>query len=384
MNLKPKKIIIFSTAYLPFIGGSELAIKNITDRLSDFEFHIITARLNRQLPKQEKIGNANVYRVGFGSGLDKLLMPLLGALKAKRLINGNTILHAYQASYGAMAAWIVKAFDKKLPLILSFQEGKDLDRQGFFTKLARRIIISRVDRATAISGYLKKYLLSMRNKLPTEIIPNGVNFEEFSKDFSYGDSTNLAESLGIGADEKVIITISRLVPKNGIDILIRAGAIIKDRYPDLKFKILIVGEGADAERLRKISNENNLNEILIFIGRVDHEITPKLLKISTVFVRLSRSEGLGNAFLEAMAAGIPVVGTPVGGIPDFLKDGDTGLSAKPEDAEDAASQIHKLLISKDLRESIVARARVLVKEKYDWDKIAIQFKELYQSPISNH
>lgn len=383
-NQKKKKILLFSTAYLPLIGGSELAIKNITDRLPDFQFDLITARFKRQYPKFEKIDNVNVYRVGLGFGLDKFLLPILGCLRAQKLVDSDTILHAYQASYGAMAACYVKMFDRKLPLILSFQEGKNLDRQNFLLKLSRRIIIARIDKATAISSYLKKYLNGIRKNLPIEIVPNGVDFEHFSREFSYGELTKLAEELGIKADEKVIITVSRLVPKNGVDILIEAGAVMRDTYPDLKFKILIIGEGNDREKLERISKEKKLDDVVVFMGRVNYEETPKLLKISTVFARLSRSEGLGNAFLEAMAAGISVVGTPVGGIPDFLVDGETGLMAKPEDVEDTVFQIHKLLVNKELRESISDRAKILVREKYTWDEIAEQFRKLYQLPFTNY
>jgi glycosyltransferase involved in cell wall biosynthesis len=101
------------------------------------------------------------------------------------------------------------------------------------------------------------------------------------------------------------------------------------------------------------------------------------LKISDVFVRPSLSEGLGNAFLEAMAASIPVIGTPVGGIPDFLKDEETGLFCEVGNPEDIAQKIEKLVFDDSLRKRIIENGLELVKEKYDWGFIAAQYIELY-------
>ena len=81
-----KKILIFSTAYYPFVGGAEVAVKEITDRISATQFDLITARFRRNLPKVEKIGAVNVYRLGVGVPvLDKLFLPFWGAWFALRL-----------------------------------------------------------------------------------------------------------------------------------------------------------------------------------------------------------------------------------------------------------------------------------------------------------
>src|SRR3989344_9376814 len=96
------KIIIFSTAYLPFTGGAEIAVKEITDRINNVQFDIVTARLDGKLPKFEKIGNVNVYRIGFGASmLDKYLLPFLGFLKAYNLHKKNhyRVLWSIMASY---------------------------------------------------------------------------------------------------------------------------------------------------------------------------------------------------------------------------------------------------------------------------------------------
>jgi glycosyltransferase involved in cell wall biosynthesis len=368
------KVLLFSSTYLPLIGGSELAIKNITDRLSDFDFDLITTRFNKKFPKEERIGNVRVHRVGLGYKFDKFLFPVLGFFKALKLILPKTLLHAYQASYAGGAVWLIKFF-KKNHFILTLQEGKELDSQNFFIKFSRNLIIRKADRATAISRYLKNYIFKISEELRTELIPNGVDVEKFFLPYSYGEMTDLENRLGIMPDDKVIISSSRFVHKNGLDLLIRA---LPGLFGRNKYKLLLAGSGPLEKSLKSLVASLHLENSVIFAGEVGYEELPLYLKISDVFVRPSRSEGLGSAFLEAMAAGVPVIGPRVGGIPDFLEDRKTGLICKLE-PEDIASKINIVLENEGLRQEMVRNGIELVKANYDWEKIAGKFREFYKS-----
>ena len=117
---------------------------------------------------------------------------------------------------------------------------------------------------------------------------------------------------------------------------------------------------------------------------------PQYLSAADVFARPSLSEGLGSAFLEAMAAGLPVIGTAVGGIPDFLKDPSThsgqatGLFCNVNDPWDLAEKIKTLLTDRELRTKLIDNGRKLVAEKYDWDIIAEKFEEIYTKQYHGH
>ena len=107
------RILIFSTAYFPFVGGAEVAVKEITDRISDHEFDMITARMSRKIPKFEKMGNVIVYRVGIGIPFfDKALLAILGHFKALKLHSKHSygLVWSIMASYSGFAAL---AFKKK-------------------------------------------------------------------------------------------------------------------------------------------------------------------------------------------------------------------------------------------------------------------------------
>ena len=377
------RILILSTAYLPHIGGSELAIKNITDRINNFEFDLITARLS-DLPEYERIGNVNVFRVGgFLSMskfiLPKLTLPLAVFFKARSLLKQNDykLIHGFQASGASGAGWLIKFFYPNILFVLTLQEGKDLASQGFLINFFRRLIIGKADYATAISNYLAGYVSKVNSSLKVKVIPNGVDFYNFSKDFSYGELADLEKSLGIQPDDKVIISVSRLVPKNGLDLLIEAVSEIK-KLGNSEIKLLILGVGPLKKELVSSIKYQGLEDSVIFAGTIGQEELPKYLKISDVFIRPSRSEGLGSAFLEAMAAGVPIIGTKVGGIPDFLEDRKTGLFTKPE-PKDIASKINIILENSVLRQEIIKNSSNLVREKYNWNNIADEFDKSYSS-----
>ena len=376
------RVLILTTAYLPQVGGSELAIKNITDRLPEISFDLITSRPSKNIPEYEKMGDVNVYRVGNSIGLFSFLLPknflpLAVFFKARHLIRKNgsyDIVHAYQASQAAGGGWLLKWIYPETPFLVTVQEGKDLNRQPWLMKLFRHFIFRKADSATVISNYLAQYVKSQNSKIPIEIIPNGVDLSKFKPSENHIDS-------------KTIITSSRLVEKNGVGDLIEAMAMVSAKIPDARLKI--IGDGNLMESL-KLKVENNrakpssglyghlgLENKVEFLGEISNESLPKYLSMADVFVRPSLSEGLGISFLEAMASGLPIIGTPVGGIPDFLKDGETGLFCKVGDPTDIADKIIKLLEDGELRKKLSENGRKLVEEKYDWNKIAEQFRRLY-------
>lgn len=362
------RILIFSTAYLPFIGGAELALKEITDRLPDVEFDLITAKLKRGLPDFEKIGNVNVYRIGAGNKfLDKPLLPNLGFLKAINLHKQKNydLIHGIMASQGSAAAYLFKFFYPKVPFVLTLQEG-DLGRNSPFDRFWQRRVIRKADTITAISNYLVRFAERYNKKAPVFVIPNGVDSRKFS-------ISNKIKK------EKIIVTVSRLVSKNGIDILIRAMEKVKKETSGAICHI--IGDGRQRKELEKLTKKLGLENNIQFLGSISNDEIPNHLAQATVFVRSSRSEGLGSAFLEAMACGVPVIGTPVGGIPDFLKDGETGLFSEPNNPDDLAKKISAILTDDELKEVLIKNGQKLIEEKYNWDTIAREMQKVYDDSI---
>ena len=377
MPPKSIKILLFSTAYLPFTGGAELAVKEITDRLKDVELDLITAKLKRGLPDFEKVGNMNVYRIGAGSIFDKPLLPNLGFLKAINLHKKKRydLIHGIMASQGSAAAYLFKFFYPKVPFVLTLQEG-DLNRNSPFDRFWQKRIIKKADAITVISNYLAGFAIRFNKKAPIFIVPNGVGLSKFQ----IPKSKLQINSKFQNPNRKTIITVSRLVRKNGIDILIKAVKELKINDWELR----IIGDGPERKKLRKLAEKSGIADRVKFLGNVPNEKIPEYLAEADVFVRPSRSEGLGTALLEAMAAGVPVIGTPVGGIPDFLKDEETGLICEMENPEDLAGEINRILKDKNLKRKLVENGRKLVEKNYNWDKIAIRMLDVYEKTLNNY
>lgn len=365
------KILIFSLTYFPHIGGAEVAVKEITNRIDDMEFDLICARLEKKLSKYEKIGNVNVYRVGWGCKLDKYLYPMLANWQARKLHKKQNyqIVQAIMAMWGGIAALIFKWFNPKVKYLLTMQSG-DTDefirRRTWFWAPIYSQVYREADYIQAISQYLAQRARRFGYKGEIMVIPNGVDIERFSQHYDDAELVSLRESLGVKKDDKLIITVSRLVEKNGVEDLVKAMSFVDA-------KLLIIGSGKEEKKLKKLANNN-----IIFLGSITHDDLPKYLQASDIFVRPSLSEGLGNAFLEAMICGLPIIGTPVGGIVDFLRDGETGLFCQTKNPQSIADKIQILLRDSELCGILSQNSKKLVLERYNWDLIKKEFQNLYE------
>ena len=389
----PKKILIFSLIYYPYhVGGAEVAIKEITDRIDtkDIEFDMVCLRFDKNLSEVEKIGNVTVHRIGFTKDaptmadlrkfplhLNKLWFQVSACIKAHKLNKKNNYdsVWAMMAHSTGVPAGLFKTFHPRVPYILTLQEGDPIDY------IKRKMLplyplfkrgFTKADIIQPISTFLEKWARDMGFKGVTQIVPNAVNTAHFSQEYSEEELNALKNELGKKENEKYIITTSRLVHKNAVDDVIVALTYLPENV-----KFLVLGIGPDEEKLKALSKEKRVENRVMFIGQVDHLVMPKYLKISDVFTRPSRSEGFGNSFIEAMAAGIPVVATPAGGIVDFLFDAQktpdkesTGFLAEIDNPKDLAKQLERALTNEKLLAEILPRAQKMAREKYDWNLIA--------------
>jgi glycosyltransferase involved in cell wall biosynthesis len=177
------------------------------------------------------------------------------------------------------------------------------------------------------------------------------------------------QRLGISPSDTLLITTGRLVVKNAVADTIKALSLLG---PTVKF--LSIGGGHLEHELRQLVSQLKLDARVTFLPFMPQSELPPYLRAATIFVRPSLSEGLGNSFLEAMAAGIPIIATPVGGIPDFVVDGETGLFCEVDNPQSIAQKVEKLIKDRESREYIVKNAREMVEKKYDWKGIAGQMK----------
>jgi len=381
--MQKKRILIFSTAYVPFVGGAEVAIREITDRIGEYEFVMITAKMDRKLPSVETVGNIEVHRIGWGIPmLDKLFLALFGHVYALRLHTRRPVsmIWSMMASYSGFAALSMKN-KTGLPFLLTLQEGDPIEyimRRVRFVKKRFVKIFTQADGLQAISTYLLHWGEQMGFAgIVKEVVPNGVDVERFTKEYSPSEIEELRKSFGFPENAVILVTASRLVVKNGIVHVIRA---LKDLPENVCF--VICGTGELEHDLKDMTQELGLASRVVFAGNKSHAELPKVLKACDIFIRPSLSEGLGNAFLEAMAAGLPTIGTMVGGIPDFLEDGKTGFACKPGDPASIVQVVNTITRgSVCAKEQMYERAMKRIEEQYNWPSICEEMNSIFKTLV---
>lgn len=364
---KPK-VLVFITSFHPFIGGAEIAIQEVSRRLSsELDFFIVTARFRRDLPKKEISPEGTIIRLGFGTRFDKWLLPFLAPFYYR---DETSIVWGVDISQGSLAAALFKLFNPKTRFILNVQYGYGEERlaSGRFgvIGMAFRFMLNQADYVTAISNHLLGVVRSYGYKGPAEVIYNGVDVGKFRIK---------NQELRI-KKEKVVITTSRLIPKNGIDTLIYAIAEVKKIITDIQ--CFIIGDGSERKNLELQTANCKLQANIKFFGSVSYEEIPRYLHQADIFVRPSRSEGMGNSFVEALAAGIPIIGTSVGGITDIIEDRKTGLFAAVDNPDDLAVKIIAMLQDKEMGRAMVENAQPMIQERFSWDVIALQYKKVFE------
>lgn len=391
-----KKILIFSLAYFPkHVGGAEIAVKEITDRIPNIEFHMVTNRFDSTLPRVEKVGNVLVHRIGITTrnptmsdlkkwplALNKIFFQFWAVWHAWRLHRR----YQYDATWAIMAhscgvpAASFKILFPQVKYIQTLQEGDPIPyiehKMRPLWPLFTRAFTT-PDVVQTISTFLGTWARDRGFKGPLEVIPNAVNTAHFSQDYPEQSVNEVKDILNKKMGDVFVITTSRLVHKNAVDDMIRALVHLPENI-----HFIILGTGPDEVSLKKLADELSVTSRVRFVGQVGHGDMPKYLKASDIFIRASRSEGMGNSFVEAMAAGLPVIATQEGGISDFLFDEKrnpekpiTGWAVDTDSPEQIADAVKDIISRPEKVRAVVSTAKAMVLEKYDWDVVARDMKE---------
>lgn len=245
---------------------------------------------------------------------------------------------------------------------------------------AERRLVHRLDRIVAATRH-EQQLLRQIFRVPPErvsVIPLGVNLGRFAP----GDRAAARAELGIGDDEHILLAIGRIQPLKGLDILIRSLAEVTDRE-GLSLWIIGGDDRAEAEiaRLRALAEEFGVASLVRFVGPVDHEALPTYYHAADVVVMPSFYESFGLVAVEAMASGVPVVASRVGGLSSTVSDGRTGYLIPWRCPEPFAEKIEVLLRNDQLRTSLGSAAAERM-QMYSWPEISRQLCELYAELLS--
>jgi glycosyltransferase involved in cell wall biosynthesis len=256
---------------------------------------------------------------------------------------------------------------------------------SFRDKLANLIMwrLSRIEQETArnatliatVSHYSSKRINQLYGIDPEKIrvVPNGVDPEKFKP---FGDLEKIKRQIGI--DSKLcVLFVGRLIPRKGLPYLVEAA---KQVVREFNVIFLIVGNGPLKVRLEAYLEKNNLSSNFVFLGDVKESVLPAVYNCADVFALPSIQEGQGIALLEAQATAKPVVAFNVGGVPEAMVAGETGLLVKPSSAE-LADALKELLSNFSLREQMGRRGRDFVSNNFTWDICAQKMLGVYREAL---
>ncbi len=262
-----------------------------------------------------------------------------------------------------------------VPLVATVH-GKNYYADRFRRRLAYRLVGRLADQMIAVSEDVRRFLAGRLGIAPDRIrvVPNGVPLEEEPPQERV---SALRDSLRLGRDSRVVGTVGSLYPVKGHRYLIDAAPRVVLRFPHAVF--LIVGRGGLQEELEAQAHRVGVAPRLRFLGHRDD--VRHLLAICDVFVLPSLSEGMPLALLEAMAAGVPVVATRVGGVSEVMEDGKTGLLVPPGDSHALAESIVTLLDNRTLAREIGESARNVVASRFSLTGALEAYQEIYTELI---
>ncbi|SBT44958.1 glycosyltransferase family 4 protein [Micromonospora auratinigra] len=290
------------------------------------------------------------------------------AAKLARAYDCDTVWFGAAAPLGLLAAGLRRRAGIRRAVALT--HGHEA---GWATLPGARAALRRIGRGVDVTTYLGEYTRSRLAKVldgVTELrrLAPGVDVDTYHPSV---DGERVRVRLGL-ADRPVVVCVSRLVPRKGQDMLIRALPEIRRRVPDAA--LLIVGGGPYRATLEKLARQTGVERDVVFTGSVPSAELPAHYAAGDVYAMPCRTrnrgldvEGLGIVYLEASATGLPVVAGDSGGAPDAVREGETGYVVRGRDVAQLTDRVATLLADRDLARQLGAAGRAWVEREWRWD-----------------
>ncbi|MBN2258196.1 MAG: glycosyltransferase [Anaerolineaceae bacterium] len=266
------------------------------------------------------------------------------------------------------------AFLARCPIIISTEHNTYYDKGVFRQKLDRylaRLNFTIVTVTEAVAQFT-----SQQERLPRDaftVIYNGINTDHF--DHQLPNRHNVCLELGIPADDLIVGSVGRLVTQKDFPLVLQVFSRFNEHNPNSS--LVIVGDGDQRNKLEQEVRLKQIAEKVHFVGF--QQDVRSFLSIFDLFITTPIYEGLGLVILEAMMMGVPVVAARVGGIPEVIISGETGLLVDSRDPDEYVAAMHRIIKETDLREHIVEQARLRVREHFSLTAMVRKYEQLYRA-----
>ncbi|PLT28354.1 N-acetyl-alpha-D-glucosaminyl L-malate synthase BshA [Peribacillus deserti] len=369
------KLKIGITCY-PTVGGSGAVATELGKLLAErgHEIHFISSsmpfRLKRRYPNiyyhQVEVNQYSVFQY---PPYDLALASKMAEVAKREQLD---ILHVHYAIPHAVCAILARQMAGTDVKIVTTLHGTDITVLGYDPSLTESIKfgIEKSDVVTAVSSALvdQTYALIQPDK-EIQTVHNFIDERVYRKT----DSAYLKQEYGIAEDEKVIIHVSNFRGVKRVSDVVQSFYEIQKRIPS---KLMLVGDGPEMSVVCKLASELGIEDKILTLGKQDN--LEDLYSISDLMLLLSMKESFGLVLIEAMACGVPCIGTDVGGIPEVIEDGETGFLCKIGDYKEAADKALLLLTDDRKHREFSEAAQKTVHEKFRASLIVLQYEEIYE------
>ncbi len=382
-----KRLCIVTNIYLPQVGGIQTVVYEQTRRLMkrNYDPYVVTNRINT--PKSYLVEGVRVecyesLNTGYRLGIPYTIPSVVSIDTFLKAIKSADIVHAHGHPYltSLIAGKLAKHYNK--PFVLT-QHNTFIEYDNMFETVEQlndlsvgKATLKAADKIVAVSNATRKYVLSLgADPKKIKVLHNGVDLVHFRP--IPGKREEMRKKLGISQNAIVVLTVRRIVYKNGIDTLIDAAKLAVRKNPYIVF--LIVGIGPNMENARERINQSGLAKNVVFAGFVSSEELPFYYNTADFFVVPSKSgEGLPLVAEEAMACGLPVVATNVGGIGEIVTE-QYGRLFPPNDPD----QMAKAILDYSSMDVSIRKPeiRAMMEEKFSWDRNVNSLVEIYEELI---
>lgn len=374
----------------PFLGGSERYLYEVFDRIEQADITIFTEPLrdgNEEIRCRDVrfVRRWYITSSGHSNGIIRKLITLRMLvfwtleLAFRCLTTRPECLFAGQLDPVGVLAWMMSwLFD--IPYV-TFVYGEELTKRKqlpAWRRWLRKKVCLNANQVAAISQFTRSQLVELGvARAQIVLIPPGVNARRFTPD---RDVSALQSELAPHS-EKLLLTVGRLTPRKGHALVLSVLPRVLEIVPDLRY-VIVGPDWGERERLEQMIRDLNLQEQVVFLGRVSEEELPLIYAACDVFVMANYeleanadTEGFGIVFLEASACGKPVIGGRAGGVVDAVIHEETGLLVDAADPEELSTAIVRLLTDVAYARQLGMKGRQRVLERFSWERTASLVRE---------
>jgi len=351
--------------------GAESVILNMSRTLNEGPHHstlgvfLNSSKPNLQLHESAAREGINSHLIPCKGRLDRTAIRLIRKLAAETVAD---VVHAHGYKADMYVYFALRG--SGIPLISTCHTWYDHDPKDRFFGVVDRWILRSYESIVAVSEGVREQLLKAGVRADkVGIIPNGIDLRAFDR-----ASAVVKGEFG-WSDCPLVGMVGRLSTEKGVDVFLAAAARVLNQLPDAKF--VVIGDGPDRAKLDALIDEFGIGSSVRMLGHRDD--MPAVYASLDLMVSSSRREGLPMAILEGMASRLPLLATPVGGVPTVVLDGRTGVLVPTEDPAALATRIVELLRDDAQRERLGSAARQLVEDEFSAQRMTADYLRVYEA-----